>query len=122
MNDASTHTGKRPQVVLLPGSLCDARAFGGQHGALAHGADVFAADLTQADTITALAEDVLAQAPATFIAVGLSLGAIVAAELTRVAPGRVTAVAIIDANLASVKRAGGWVKCCFGLIFLHFKI
>ncbi|MEO0491920.1 MAG: alpha/beta hydrolase [Actinomycetota bacterium] len=89
-------------IVLLPGSLCDERLFAeldlGDH-ALVH------ADLTRSDSITGMARDTLADAPARFIALGLSLGGIVATEMAALEPGRVAALIVLDSNLAPVDPA-----------------
>ncbi|MEM8706373.1 MAG: alpha/beta fold hydrolase [Actinomycetota bacterium] len=89
-------------IVLLPGSLCDDRLFAEldlDDHALVH------ADLTRSDSITGLARDVLADAPERFIAVGLSLGAIVAAEMAGLEPDRVAGLALLDTNLAPIDPA-----------------
>ena len=89
-------------IVVLPGSLCDGRLF----ERVDFGpADVQVADLTGADSITGLAHAVLGDAPDRFIAVGLSLGAIVAAEMAALAPERVVALVLLDTNLAPVDPA-----------------
>ena len=89
-------------IVLLPGSLCDDRVFAaldlGEHS-------IVHADLTSRDSIGGMAQDVLADAPERFIAIGLSLGAIVAAEIAGLAPERVAGLALLDTNLAPVDPA-----------------
>ncbi|MEM9522287.1 MAG: alpha/beta hydrolase [Actinomycetota bacterium] len=90
-------------VVLLAGSLCDGRLFGavdfGDEVAVTH------ADLTRSDSITAMANDVLVDVPDRFIAVGLSMGAIVATEMAALAPERVLALGLLDTNLAPIDPA-----------------
>ena len=84
-------------VLFLPGSLCDGRVFAGQLAAYDNAQVV---DLTRSSTIEGLAADVLAAAPPRFALVGLSLGGIVASEITHQAPDRVAGVEMLDTNLA----------------------
>ncbi|WP_240484600.1 alpha/beta fold hydrolase [Pseudoponticoccus marisrubri] len=81
-------------LILLPGMMCDARLFAPQTDALP--AQVL--PITSADTVQALAAEVLAQAPARFALAGLSMGGIVAMEVLRQAPGRVAGLALLDTN------------------------
>lgn len=89
----------KPHLLLLPGLLCDARLWRHQVAALAGLAHVRVADLTQSDSIAALADDVLAQAPERHFALaGFSLGGYVALEVMRQAPQRVLALALLDTS------------------------
>jgi len=81
-------------LILLPGMMCDARLFSPQVAAL--GATVL--PVTGAETVPALAAGVLAQAPDRFALGGLSMGGIVAMEVARQAPDRVTGLALMDTN------------------------
>jgi pimeloyl-ACP methyl ester carboxylesterase len=81
-------------LVLLPGMMCDARLFGAQVAAL----DATVLPVTGAETVPALAAGVLAQAPERFALGGLSMGGIVAMEVARQAPARVTGLALMDTN------------------------
>lgn len=86
-------------LVLLPGLLNDARLWQPQVDAFAEIANSTVADLTGANSIMALAERVLAQAPAgKFALAGLSMGGYVALEIIRQAPERVMALALLDTN------------------------
>ncbi len=84
-------------VVLLPGMMCDARLWGPVMGVFA-GRAVLHAPLTGAETMAALARDVLALAPPRFALAGLSMGGIVAMEILAQAPGRVERLALLDTN------------------------
>ncbi len=84
-------------VVYIPGSLCDARVFTAQ--LLGVQAPATVANIYSDDSIEAMAQRVLADAPETFCVVGLSLGGIVAAEVAAIAPERVKGVALLDTNL-----------------------
>jgi len=82
-------------LVFLPGFMCDARLFGPQ---LAAFPDSLVVTTTTKDTMTGMANDVLAHAPDKFALAGLSMGGIVAMEIMRLAPGRVTRLALLDTN------------------------
>lgn len=85
-------------LVLIPGMMCDARLFGPQLEALADGIDLSVADITQSDCMTELAQHVLTHVPDRFALAGLSMGGIVAMEILRIAPQRVTRLALLDTN------------------------
>jgi len=85
-------------LVLLPGMMCDARLFWPQIVALSAERAVHLAPLTRAETVEALAEDVLAAAPDRFALAGHGFGGIVAMEVLRKAPDRVLRLALIDTN------------------------
>lgn len=78
-------------LVLLAGMMCDGRLFDAMppHIYL---------PITGFETVAAIAADVLARAPATFALGGLSMGGIVAMEVVRQAPERVTQLALMDTN------------------------
>jgi pimeloyl-ACP methyl ester carboxylesterase len=72
-------------LVLLPGMMCDARLFGPQIAAFG-ARSLHLAAMTGADTVQALAAQILAQAPPRFALAGLSMGGIVAMEVLAPAP------------------------------------
>jgi pimeloyl-ACP methyl ester carboxylesterase len=86
----------RPTLLLVPGLLCTAALWRSQAAALADDHDVRIADHGSADTVEAIAEAVLAQAPARFSLAGLSMGGYVAFEIVRRAPERVERLALLD--------------------------
>jgi len=88
----------RTPLVLLPGTLLDAELFGHQIAHLGDMADITVGDLTRDDSIAGMARTVLAAAPQSFALAGLSLGGIVAFEITRQAPERVSRLALLDTN------------------------
>ena len=92
-------------IVLVPGSLCDAELFAHQVEHLGAGREVTVARLDRQDSIEAMAAEVLDGAPETFVAVGLSLGGIVAMEMHRQAPERIEALALLDTNLDAPSEA-----------------
>ncbi|MES2935567.1 MAG: alpha/beta fold hydrolase [Pseudomonadota bacterium] len=90
---------KKPALIFLPGLLNDARLWQQQIDAVSDLADCQVGDLTQADSISALASLVLAHAPeGQFALAGLSMGGYVALEIMRQAPQRVLALALLDTS------------------------
>ncbi len=88
-----------PHLLLLPGLVCDSRLWQQQIFDLADSAHCTVADLSGANSIPALAESAIAQAPpGHFALAGLSLGGYVALEIMRQAPNRVMALALLDTN------------------------
>lgn len=85
-------------LVLLPGMMCDARLFGPQISAFSHERAVMVAPISDHDTVSALAADILATAPPKFALAGLSMGGIVAMEVYAMAPERITRLALMDTN------------------------
>lgn len=88
----------RRHLLLLPGLLCDAALWRHQVETLADIAEVTVGDLTRHDSIPAMAEQVLAEAPGSFALAGLSMGGYVAQEIMRQAPDRVERLALFDTN------------------------
>jgi pimeloyl-ACP methyl ester carboxylesterase len=81
--------------------MCDRRLWSFVEADLvASGRRLVQADLSGADTIAGIGTTVLANAPEKFIAVGLSMGGIVAFELMRQQPSRVAALILCDTNPA----------------------
>jgi pimeloyl-ACP methyl ester carboxylesterase len=83
-------------LLLLPGLICDERLWRDVIAGLGLRATV--ADLTQDDSIAAMAARTLADAPARFALAGLSMGGYVAFEIMRQAPERVTHLALLDTS------------------------
>ncbi|WP_300033957.1 alpha/beta fold hydrolase [uncultured Roseobacter sp.] len=85
-------------LVFLPGMMCDARLFSPQIAAFSHDRAVMTIPLTGHDTMTELATSALAIAPPRFALAGLSMGGIVAMEMMRQAPRRISRLALLDTN------------------------
>jgi pimeloyl-ACP methyl ester carboxylesterase len=85
-------------LVLLPGMMCDARLFGPQIAEMSADTAVMVAPITQGERIEEIASGLLDQLPARFALAGLSMGGIVAMELLRRAPDRITRIALMDTN------------------------
>lgn len=99
-------------LVLVPGLTCDAEVWRAQLGALGDAASMQVADTLLDDSIAAMAERLLADAPACFALAGFSMGGYVAMEVLRRAPERVSRLALLDTNAeaddagrAAVRRA-----------------
>jgi pimeloyl-ACP methyl ester carboxylesterase len=85
-------------LILLPGLLCDAALWAHQTRYLADLATIRVADLTQDETVEAMAARVLDAAPATFAMAALSMGGYAAFAILRAAPDRVTRLALLDTS------------------------
>ncbi|MBU2943962.1 alpha/beta fold hydrolase [Shimia thalassica] len=88
----------REPLVLLPGMMCDARLFGPQIAELSAEFAVTVAPITQGERVEEIASGLLDLLPNKFALAGLSMGGIVAMELMRRAPDRVTRIALMDTN------------------------
>ena len=85
-------------LVLLPGMMCDERLFAPQISELSKQREVHFAKITDQETISELAADVLNNAPPVFALAGLSMGGIVAMEVLSQASERVERLALLDTN------------------------
>ncbi len=91
-------------LLLLPGMMCDARLFTPQIAALSGRLPLMSYPLVGQDSVTGLAEQILATAPPRFALAGLSMGGIVAMEVLRQAPHRVAKLALLDTNPLAEKK------------------
>ena len=82
--------------VFIPGLLCTEWLFHGQAD-IASDAAVFA-NTRQHDTITGMAEEALAKTSGQLVPIGFSMGGYVALEMARLAPARVSAIALFSTN------------------------
>ena len=76
--------------------MLDHRMYAAQRAALSASTEVLVGDITRSDTIEGIASDVLRDAPPRFALAGLSMGGIVALEIWRRMPERVTHLALLD--------------------------
>ena len=83
---------------MIPGMMCDERLFASQINELSKRREVHFAKITDHETISELASDVLNNAPPVFALAGLSMGGIVAMEIVSQAPERVERLALLDTN------------------------
>lgn len=93
-------------LVLLPGFLCDQTVWKQQIASLADVANAVCMEWTpEHNSILAMAEAVLRWAPPKFALAGHSMGGRVAFQVYRLAPERVTKIAVL--NTGSDARPGG---------------
>lgn len=93
-------------LVLLPGLMCDAAVWAPLYPHLLTGIQPWVADYGAARSLEAMALAVLAQAPAErFALAGHSMGGRVAFEVLRMAPQRVSHLALLDTG--HLPRAAG---------------
>ena len=86
-------------LLLLPGLLCDRAVWQPQIDALSGRFDCVVPDYSSLDSLTAMAERVLATAPTEkFALAGHSMGGRVALEVVRLAPHRVERLALLDTS------------------------
>lgn len=89
----------RPTLLLLPGLMCDRAVWAPQIEALSSQADCVVPHYGTLDSLSAMAEKVLAEAPTERFAVaGHSMGGRVAFEIWRRAPQRVERLALLDTS------------------------
>ncbi|GAA4372916.1 alpha/beta hydrolase [Actinomadura verrucosospora] len=99
-------------LVLLPGMLGDATVWDGVVAALGPETNVLRTRVDLDDSIAGLASRVLDRSPARFALAGHSLGGIVALEVVRRAPARVTRLALLNtsAGAGSPAQRAGWAR------------
>ena len=86
----------RPPLLFVPGFNCTAALWAPQLARFAGAFDCRVADATRADSMQAIAAQILADAPTSFALAGLSMGGYIAFEIMRQAPERVTRLALLD--------------------------
>ena len=88
-----------PSIILLPGNMCDERLWRGESGAIVNTlgarAPVRDADFSRDDSIAAMAARTLEAIPGPIIAIGFSMGAIVAVEMWVQAPERIAGLVLL---------------------------
>jgi len=85
-------------LALLPGMMCDQRLFAPQVSVLKNDYQIIIPNLTIAASMSEMARQVFAQLPESFALAGLSMGGILAMEILRQAPQKVTKLALLDTN------------------------
>lgn len=88
-------------VVLVPGLGCTPRLYAEQVPALWTFGPVTIADHRRGDSMDGIARQILAQAPPRFALCGLSMGGYIAFAIQRLAPERVTKLALLDTGARS---------------------
>ncbi|KIC12936.1 alpha/beta hydrolase [Leisingera sp. ANG-M1] len=88
----------REPLVLLPGMMCDGRIFEAQIRTFSGSMPVMVLPLAGGDTVEKIAARMLSHLPPRFSLAGLSMGGILAMELVRRAPERISRLCIIGAS------------------------
>jgi pimeloyl-ACP methyl ester carboxylesterase len=83
-------------TVLVPGLNCSARLYAAQIPALWPFGPVTVGHHTRDDSMAAIAQRILADAPPRFAVVGLSMGGYIVFEMLRQAPERIAKIALLD--------------------------
>lgn len=86
----------REPVVFLPAMMCDARLYGPLIADLSRDHAVMSAPITDGERVEEIASGLLDVLPKRFALAGLGLGGIVALEVIRRAPDRVSRLALMD--------------------------
>jgi pimeloyl-ACP methyl ester carboxylesterase len=103
MADQAVH---RDSLVLIPGTLCDARIFKRQVVALRRRWQVIVLDYSRLRGLDDWPQQVLRSLPERFFLAGFSLGGLWALELLRRAPLRLKGLAMIASNAEAGSRLG----------------
>ncbi|QFT57189.1 Sigma factor SigB regulation protein RsbQ [Sulfitobacter sp. THAF37] len=85
-------------LVLLPGMMSDARLFGPQIAELSADMAVMLAPITRGERIEEIASGILDLLPKRFAVAGHGMGGVVAMELLRRAPDRITRICLMGTN------------------------
>jgi pimeloyl-ACP methyl ester carboxylesterase len=85
-------------IVLIPGLLASPRMYAPQIPHLWCSGPVTIADHTRDESMSAIAQRILATAPGRFALIGLSMGGYIAFEMLRQAPQRIARVALLDTS------------------------
>ena len=91
-----------PALVLVPGLMCDGSVWEPVIPLLEGHVVCHIADHGNANSLTVMAQQILDQAPARFALAGHSMGGRVALEVVRLAPGRVSRLALLDTGYAAL--------------------
>lgn len=95
-----------PTLIMIPGTLCDARIFRRQKRMLRGLAQVYVIDYRDLGRIEGWAQRLLKYLPPRFSVAGFSLGGLWALELLRLAPQRVERIAMIASNAQGASLVG----------------
>lgn len=85
-------------LIMIPGLGSDGAVWRRTIAALEGDADCHVGDTLNDDSLPAMAHRILTQAPQRFALAGVSMGGMVALELMKIAPERVTHLALVDTS------------------------
>lgn len=96
-------------ILFVPGMMCDARVWTPQIADLSRDFALHFPSIARAESIREMAAEIIHQAPPRFALAGHSMGGIVAMEVLRRVPERVTRVALISTTpLAETPAQAAW--------------
>jgi len=95
----------KPLVYLFPGLMCDESLWAAQSPGLSDLAEIVVPEFRGFDSLSAMAESAIREAPRRFSVVGHSMGGRVALEAWRIAGERIERLALLDTGVAP--RASG---------------
>jgi pimeloyl-ACP methyl ester carboxylesterase len=90
--------GAMQTLVMIPGLGSDAAVWKRTMTALSGEVDCLVGDTHSDRSLRGMAQTILGQSPKTFALAGVSMGGMVALEMMKIAPERVTRLALIDTN------------------------
>ena len=102
-------------AIFIPGLLCTGALFDGQRAGLSGQLEISIGDITEADTIQAMAGRILDEAPESFLLLGFSIGGVVALEIMRHAGERVRGLILVDTSA----RADALWQAALSMVFLR---
>lgn len=94
----------RPNIVLMPGLLCDRTVFAHQIAALSPHAEVKVADFSADDSIEAMARRALALFEGKVTLIGFSMGGRAALAALRIAPERIERLCLMDTGAGPARE------------------
>ncbi len=100
------HRGVKKFLLLVPGLLCDDTLWASQKAALADIAYVRVTNNGEANSLGALAESIIADAPPRFALAGHSMGGRIALEVARRVPERLIGFALLDTGCEALAPGG----------------
>jgi pimeloyl-ACP methyl ester carboxylesterase len=109
----------RPFIVLLPGTLCDARIFSALKRRLRPQADFYSASYSGMKDVHAWLHALLRKLPEKFYVAGFSLGGLLALELLRMAKDRIQGIALIASNAQAANQKSQRKSAMLHHLWLH---
>lgn len=97
----------KESLIFLPGLLCDRAVWRQQMGVLGDIADCACMEWSEENSLPAMAETTLRQAPERFSVAGHSMGGRVALEIYRLAPQRVARIALLNTGYQGLAPDNG---------------
>lgn len=94
----------KENLLLIPGMLSDELLWQPQIDVLSTEVNIFVGDVTTHETVNRMAESILQQVPEKIAVAGFSMGGLVALEIARQAPERITKLALLDTNPFPLKE------------------